>query len=209
MERAPRALRFTGDTLRKRQERTAMPDLSGKKIAILATHGFERSELESPRDQLREWGAEVHVVSPESGEIRSWDKTDWGPASKVDADLAHTLTEDYHALVIPGGQINPDILRANDQAVGFVRGFLDAGKPVAAICHGPWLLVEADALRGLKATSYKSIRTDLKNAGAEVVDEQVVCDNGIITSRNPGDLEAFNRKIAEKVEEGAHYERAA
>jgi protease I len=186
-----------------------MPDLSGKKIAILATHGFERSELESPRDQLREWGAEVDVISPEPGEITSWDKTDWGRPSKVDKELAHALTEDYHCLVIPGGQINPDLLRANKQAVSFVRGFLDAGKPVAAICHGPWLLVEADGLRGIRATSYNSIRTDLKNAGADVVDEEVVCDNGIITSRNPGDLDAFNAKIAEKVIEGAHYDRAA
>ena len=186
-----------------------MADLSGKRIAILATHGFEQSELESPRDQLRGWGAEVHVISPEEGEIHGWTGANWDRRVSVDKALAHALSEDYDALVLPGGQINPDLLRVNEIAMNFVRAFLDAGKPVGAICHAPWLLIEADALRGRAATSYPSIRTDMINAGARWTDEPVVCEAGLVTSRKPDDLPAFNAKIAEEVLEGAHHDRRA
>jgi protease I len=184
-----------------------MAQLSGKKIAILATNGFEQSELEVPQARLKEAGATVDVVSPEAGEITGWDKKDWGRPVKVDRKLDDVSAADYDALVLPGGQINPDLLRVNEKAVAFVRDVFDAKKPVAAICHAPWLLVEADIAKGRKMTGYKSIRTDLKNAGAKVVDEEVVVDQGLITSRHPGDLEAFSAKIIEEVQEGRHQAR--
>lgn len=166
------------------------------KIAILATDGFEQSELTSPRDYLRSEGFTVQVVSPTEEQIRAWDEDDWGITVAVDRPLAEASVEDYDALVLPGGQINPDKLRAQEEAVAFVRAFADAGKPVAAICHAPWLLIEAGLAEGRRMTSYTSIRTDLGNAGAEVVDEPVVRDGNLITSRNPGDLDAFNEAIA-------------
>jgi len=186
-----------------------MADLNGKRIAILATHGFEQSELTVPRDRLREMGAEVQVISPEEGPIRGWKGSDWGESAEVDRRLGDVTHDEFHALVIPGGQINPDLLRANPDAVSFVKAFHDAKKPLAAVCHGPWLLIEAGVVRGRRATSFGSIRTDMVNAGAEWVDEQVVCDQGIVTSRKPDDLEAFVRKIAEEVLEGKHQARAA
>ncbi len=172
-------------------------DLTGKKIAILATNGFEKSELFDPLKAFRAAGAEVHVVSPEEGEIRSWKHTDWDESVAVDVQLGTARAEGYDALVLPGGQINPDILRTKPEAVALVRAFDRAGKPVAAICHGPWMLVEADLLRGRRATSYPSIRTDMINAGADWVDEQVVVDGNLITSRNPGDIPAFCDSVAE------------
>ena len=183
--------------------------LDGKRILILATNGFEQSELEVPRDRLKEAGAQVHVVSPERGEIKGWDKKDWGRAVPVDKTLAEVRESDYDALVLPGGQINPDLLRVDPAAIGLIKSFYDAGKTVAAICHAPWLLVEAGLAKGKRMTSYKSIRTDVENAGARWEDASVVTDNGLITSRNPGDLEDFSRKIIEEVREGRHDRRAA
>lgn len=184
-------------------------ELSGKRILILATHGFEQSELEVPRDKLKAAGAEVHVVSPESGEIKGWQKKDWGSAVKVDRALDDAKAADYDAIVLPGGQMNPDTLRGNDKALALITDFYGAGKPIAAICHAPWLLIEAGIAKGRKMTSYKTIRKDVENAGAKWEDSEVVTDQGIITSRKPDDLEAFVNKIIEEVREGKHQRKAA
>ena len=183
--------------------------ISGKKVAILATHGFEQSELEVPRDKLKAAGATVHIVSPEKGEIKCWDKKDWGRPVKVDRHLGDVSIVEYDAIVLPGGQINPDLLRVNADALEFIRGFFDQKKVVAAVCHAPWLLIETGLAKGRKMTSYKSIKTDVINAGAKWEDASVVTDNGVITSRNPGDLEDFSAKIIEEVREGRHSRRAA
>jgi protease I len=183
--------------------------ISGKKILILATHGFEQSELEVPRDKLKEAGATVHVVSPEQGEIKGWDMKDWGRPVKVDRSLDDVKADEYDAIVLPGGQINPDLLRVNDKALKLIRAFYDQKKVVAAVCHAPWLLIETGIIKGKKATSYHSIKTDVINAGATWEDSKVVTDQGVITSRNPGDLEAFSAKIIEEVAEGKHTKRAA
>ena len=184
-------------------------ELNGKRILILATNGFEQSELEVPRDRLKAAGAEVHVVSPDEGEIKGWEEKDWGRPVKVDKSLAAAKADDYDAIVLPGGQINPDLLRVNKDAVALIRSFYDAGKTVAAVCHAPWLLVEAGIAKGKKMTSYHSIKTDVINAGAQWEDKEVVTDNGVVTSRNPGDLEAFSKKIIEEVREGRHQREAA
>lgn len=181
-----------------------MADFKSASILILATDGYERSELRVPLEELRNAGAEVKIASIKSGQIKSWDEKNWGDSVDVDLLVPDVKVEDFDALVLPGGQINPDVLRADEGAVQLVRDFVKSGKPVAAICHGPWLLVEADALRGRKATSYSSIRTDMRNAGAEWVDEAVVVDQGIITSRSPKDLQPFVAKIVEEVKEGRH-----
>ncbi len=181
-----------------------MTDLSNKTIAMLSTHGFEQSELEQPLKWLREHGATVHVIAPEGGEIRGWDNKDWGRSVPVDKILSDAVVGDYDALVLPGGQMNPDILRANSDAVAFVRDFYNNGKTLAAICHAPWLLIEAGVLKGKNATSYKSIKTDVLNSGAEWRDEAVVTDEGVITSRQPSDIPAFCEKIAEEIMEGEH-----
>ena len=182
--------------------------LSGKKIMILAAHGFEQSELEVPRDRLKAAGATVDIVSPEKGQIKGWDKKDWGRPVTVDRTLDQVSADDYDAIVLPGGQINPDLLRINDDALKIIRAFYDQKKVVAAVCHAPWLLIEAGIVKGRRVTSYKSIRTDVINAGGVWEDSKVVTDQGVITSRNPGDLEAFST-IIEEVNEGAHTRRRA
>jgi protease I len=184
-------------------------DISGKKIMILATHGFEQSELEVPRDRLKAAGAKVDVVSPEKGQIKGWDMKDWGRPVPVDRMLNEVSSSDYDALVLPGGQINPDLLRINQDALKTIKAFYNEGKVVAAVCHAPWLLIETGLIRGRKCTSYISIKTDVINAGGLWEDSKVVTDQGIVTSRNPGDLEAFSEKIIEEVGEGRHTQRSA
>jgi len=184
-------------------------ELDGKRIAILATHGFEQSELEVPRARLEAAGATVHVVSPEQGEIRGWDKKDWGRPVKVDKALGAVKADDYDAIVLPGGQINPDLLRVEKKALDLIRSFYNAGKTVAAVCHAPWLLIETGITQGRRMTSYKSIKTDVINAGGRWEDSEVVADQGVVTSRNPGDLEAFSKKIIEEVREGRHDRKQA
>jgi protease I len=174
-------------------------ELSGKKIAILATNGFEQAELEVPRDTLKKAGATVDVVSLAAGEIKGWDKKDWGRPVKVDKTLDQVSPSDYDALVLPGGQINPDLLRVEPKALNFIKAIFDAKKVVAAICHAPWLLIETGIAKDRKMTSYKSIKTDVANAGAKWEDSEVVVDQGLITSRNPGDLKAFSAKIIEEI----------
>ncbi len=169
--------------------------LDGKKVAILATDGFEQSELLEPRKALDEAGAVTSVVSPSGKKIKGWNHKDWGKEVSVDVDLASANAEDFDALLLPGGVMNPDQLRMNPAAVDFVKRFTDAGKPVAAICHGPWTLIEADAVRGRTLTSWPSLKTDLKNAGANWVDKEVVSDGGLVTSRKPDDIPAFNREM--------------
>ncbi|HEX4303794.1 MAG TPA: type 1 glutamine amidotransferase domain-containing protein [Rhizomicrobium sp.] len=186
-----------------------MTDIAKARILIIATNGFEQSELEVPRDQLRAKGATVQVATPDGKDIKGWQHTDWGRVAPADLKIADAKMEDYTALVIPGGVMNPDKLRVDEDAMTIVKAFLGAGKVVAAICHGPWLLVQADALKGRQATSYKSIRKDVENSGATWLDEKVVVDNGIVTSRSPDDLDAFVGKIVEEIEEGKHYRRQA
>lgn len=181
-----------------------MPSIRKSRILVMATDGFEQSELEYPVETLKKHGAQVTVASPDGENIRGWDKNDWGRTTEADAKIGDLSASDFDAVVLPGGQINPDILRTIPEAVRLLKDFDGSGKPVAAICHGPWMLVEADMLRGREATSYASIATDLKNAGARWKDAEVVVDQGIITSRSPADLEAFVAKIVEEVEEGRH-----
>lgn len=181
-----------------------MENLNRKTVAILATNGFEESELKEPKKALEEAGADVHIVSLESGEIKGWADGNWSDSYKVDKTLDEVSQNDYNALMLPGGVINPDLLRRNEKAISFVKSFFENKKPVAAICHAPWLLAEADVLKGRKVTSYNSIKTDIVNAGAKWVDEEVVVDEGLVTSRSPKDLPAFNEKLVEEVYEGKH-----
>lgn len=186
-----------------------MPAIENAKILILATHGFEQSELTGPRQQLSEAGATVHVATPDGNAIKGWNGDDWGDMVDADLKIADVDVDDYIALVLPGGQINPDLLRVDEEAVRTVREFVAADKIVAAICHAPWLLIEAGVVEGREMTGYPSIRTDLRNAGAKVVDQKVAISNGIITSRDPGDIDAFVAKIKEEVEEGEHRRNVA
>jgi protease I len=181
--------------------------LKGKKVAILVTDGFEQVEMTGPRKALQDEGAETVLVSPKDGRVKGWDEKDWGDEFPVDLSLGSAKADDFDALVLPGGVMNPDKLRQEEDAVRFVRRFFEAGKPVASICHGPWMLAEADVVRGRTVTSYPSIRTDLVNAGARWVDQEVVTDKGLVTSRNPDDLPAFNRKMIEEFAEGIHEEQ--
>jgi protease I len=186
------------------QKVTMNNSIQNKKVAILATDGFEQSELEGPLDALRTAGALVDIVSLKPGSIQGVEHFEKGREVPVDVTLTDADPEDYDALVIPGGLYNPDKLRSTPEAVKFVRAFAEAGKPIAAICHGPWLLVEADLVRGRRVTSWPAIQTDLRNAGAKWVDEEVVVDNGMVTSRKPDDIPAFNRKMIEEIAEGRH-----
>ncbi len=172
------------------------------KILILATNGFEQSELEKPRDDLRAAGLTVHVATLDGKPIKGWDDKNWGREADADLALADVNLADYDALVLPGGQMNPDILRTRPEAVQLVKDFHSAGKPVAAVCHAPWMLIEADLVRGRNLTSYPSISTDVKNAGGKWHDKEVVIDEGLITSRNPGDLDAFVQAILSAVGHG-------
>ena len=178
--------------------------LNGKKVAILATDGFEQSELFEPRRALEEAGAEVSIVSLKSGEIKGWNEDDWGDTVKVDLTVSEANADDFDALQLPGGVMNPDKLRVDETAISFVKAFFDAGKPVAAICHAPWTLINAGVVEGREMTSYHTIRKDLENAGAKWTDKEVVVDNGLVTSRKPDDIPAFNRKMIEEIAEGTH-----
>lgn len=179
-------------------------NLNGKKVAILVTDGFEQSELERPRAALEEAGAETEVVSPKDGAVQAWDEDDFGEQLDVDVPLKKASPENYDALLLPGGVMNPDKLRMVPEAVRFVSRFFADGKPVAAICHGPQMLIEAGVVRGRKLTSYPSLQTDLRNAGATWVDEPVVTDQGLVTSRKPDDIPQFNEKMIEEFAEGFH-----
>jgi protease I len=186
-----------------------MASLNGKKIAILATDGFEQVELTEPRKALDQAGAKTIVIAPQSGEIRGWKSKDWGDSVKVDQTLENANPNDFDALVLPGGVMNPDHLRMDPAAVNFVRQFVSTGKPVAAICHGPWTLLEAGVLNGKTVTSWPSLKTDLKNAGATWVDQKVVVDGQFIFSRKPDDIPAFNEAIIEIVGKGSRQHAAA
>ena len=178
--------------------------LSGKKIAVLATDGFEQIELTQPVEALKAAGAEVEIVSPKSGSIQGFKHHDKGDQTQVDRTLEQASSGDYDGLVLPGGVINPDALRLEEGAISFIRDFVQASKPIAAICHGPWTLIDAGAVDGRKMTSWPSLKTDLTNAGAEWVDQEVVVDDGLVTSRNPDDLPAFCAKMVEEFCEGRH-----
>lgn len=179
-----------------------------KPIMILATDGFEQSELMKPKANLEEAGFETVVVSLESGSIKGWDDKNWGDSVSVDKTVDEVSADDFAGLLLPGGQINPDILRMNEKAVSLVRDFAQSGKPVAAICHGPWMLVEANVVRGKTLTSWPSVRTDLKNAGASVVDKEVQQDGNLITSRNPDDIPAFSKALIDALKEARVTEAA-
>jgi protease I len=183
--------------------------LNGKRVAILVTDGFEQDELVGPREGLETAGAFTEIVSPKAHWVKGWKYTDWGDEFPVDRQLSDANPDDYDALLLPGGQMNPDSLRIDKAAVQFVRSMAEEGKPIAAICHGPALLIEAGIVQSRRLTSFPSIQTDLKNAGATWVDEEVVTDEGIVTSRKPDDIPAFNKKMIEEFGEGIHSERSS
>jgi protease I len=172
--------------------------LQGKRVAILVTDGFEQVEMTEPRHALDKVGAKTVLVTPHSGDVKGWNKTDWGDKFPVDATLDQVRPQQFDALLLPGGVMNPDHLRMNEKAVAFVRAFHEAAKPIAAICHGPWTLIEADAVRGRTLTSWPSLKTDIRNAGGTWVDEEVAMDAGLVTSRKPADIPAFNRRMIEE-----------
>ena len=180
--------------------------IEGKKVAFLVTDGFEQVELTGPKEVLEEEGATCKIVSPKDGKVKGWQHVKWGDEFDVDVPLDTAKADDFDALVLPGGQINPDVLRMNPKVHELVRSFFEAGKPVGAICHGPWILIDAGVVKGKRVTSWPSIRTDLRNAGAEVLDEEVVTDQGLVTSRKPDDIPAFSKKLVEEIAEGLHGE---
>jgi protease I len=180
--------------------------LDGKKVAIVVTDGFEQVELTSPKEALEREGAICEIVSPKEGKVKGWKHVEWGDELPVDVPLAQAKADDYDALMLPGGVMNPDKLRVMPEMRKLVKSFFDAGKPVAAICHGPWSLIDAGVIEGRKVTSWPTLETDLVNAGAEWVDEEVVVDDGLVTSRKPDDLPAFNAKMIEEFAEGLHGE---
>lgn len=182
-------------------------NLGNKRVAVLVSNGFEEVEFTEPVKALKDAGATVDVISPEPDKVRAWAKTEWGSEYSVDVALEEANEEDYHTLLLPGGVMNPDHLRHNEKAVDFVKHFFEHGKPIAAICHAPQLLIETGALQGRELTSYPSIKTDLKNAGARWVDKEVVVDAGLTTSRTPDDIPAFNKKMLEEFGEGVHEEQ--
>jgi protease I len=182
--------------------------LEGKRVAFLATDGVEQVELTEPWKAVESEGGEPELISLEDGEIQGFNHLDHGDKFQVDRTVADAKPDDYAGLVQPGGVANPDFLRADEDAVRFTRAFFETGKPVAEICHGPWMLVEADVVRGRRVTSWPSLKTDIRNAGGEWVDEEVVVDNGLVTSRNPDDLPAFCDKLVEEICEGRHSEQA-
>ena len=179
-------------------------ELRNKRVAALVENGFEQSELVEPKKALEQAGAKVDIVSPQKDKVKGWQHTKWGDELTVDRQLDEARPDDYEALLLPGGVMNPDKLRWNQRAVQFVKAFVDSGKPIAAICHGPWTLIEAGGVRGKKMTSWPSLETDLRNAGANWVDQECVTDNGLVTSRKPDDIPAFNRKMIEEFAEGRH-----
>jgi protease I len=181
-----------------------MEKLKGKTVAILTENGFEEVELTNPKQALEEAGATVHIISPQKEKVKGWNHDHWSIDVPVDKNISDARADDYDALMLPGGVLNPDKLRRNKEAVEFAKDFLETGKPVAAICHGPQLLIETGLLEGRDMTSYPSIQTDLKNAGATWHDREVIVDNGLVTSRSPKDLEAFNKKMIEEIAEGIH-----
>ncbi|TCJ14143.1 type 1 glutamine amidotransferase [Flaviaesturariibacter flavus] len=181
-----------------------MPKLNGKKVAVLTENGFEEVELTKPVEALRDAGAEVHIISPQKNKVKAWNHDHWSIELPVDKALDDANPEDYDALLLPGGVLNPDQLRTNQRAVDFARHFLEYGKPLAAICHGPQLLIETGMISTRTLTSYPSVRTDLVNAGALWQDKEVVVDNGLVTSRSPDDIPAFNKKLLEEIAEGRH-----
>ncbi|MGX5819202.1 type 1 glutamine amidotransferase domain-containing protein [Chitinophaga lutea] len=181
--------------------------LQGKKVAVLATDGFEESEFTEPIKALKDAGATVEVVSLKEGDIKAWSHTDWGGTYKADKAVADVQSSEYDALVLPGGVMNPDKLRTDPEVIAFVRQFGEDSKPIAAICHGPWTLIEAGIAKGRQMTSWPSLQTDLTNAGATWIDREVVVDNGLVTSRKPDDLPAFNKKMIEEIAEGRHTEK--
>ncbi len=181
-----------------------MASLKGKKIAILVDNGFEQVEMTEPRKALDDAGAQTVLVSPQDGKVKGWQHTEWGDEFPVDLKLDRANPDDFEALLLPGGVMNPDHLRMRPAAVKFVRAFFDQKKPVAAICHGPWMLVETGAAKGRTITSWPSLQTDIRNAGGTWVDREVVVDNGLVTSRKPDDIPAFNGKMIEEFAEGRH-----
>jgi len=181
-----------------------MGDLSGKKVAIITENGFEEVELTSPKKALEEAGAQVDIISPQQNSVKAWNHDHWSIELPVNVHIDSAQPEDYDALVIPGGVLNPDQMRMNKKCVEFAQRFLEDGKPVAAICHGPQLLIETGLINGRTMTSYWSLKTDMQNAGVEWVDKEVVVDSGLVTSRSPKDLDAFNKKLIEEIREGVH-----
>ena len=181
-----------------------MPQLKKMKVAILTENGFEQSELTSPKEAMEKAGVTVDIVSPQKSEVKAWDVDDWGITLPVDVTLDNARPDEYDGLMLPGGVLNPDKLRTNQKAIEFVKHFLEQGKPLAAICHGPQTLIETGMMDGRKMTSYPAIKTDLINAGVNWVDEEVVVDNGLVSRRSPKDLDAFNKKLLEELAEGVH-----